>query len=90
MIKYGLVEEVKNLLNLGYSKNLTAFKGLGYKEIIGYLEDKYDLNEAIRILKRNTRRYAKRQLTWFKRYSDILVTIYLIIQIIKPNKSYHQ
>lgn len=71
MIGQGLIEEVRNLLNLGYSKDLIAFKGLGYKEIIGYLEGKYDLNEAIRILKRNTRRYAKRQLTWFRRYDGI-------------------
>lgn len=71
MIEQGLIEEVKNLLNLGYSKDLISFKGLSYKEIIGYLEGEYDLDEAIRILKRNTRRYAKRQLTWFRRYSNI-------------------
>lgn len=71
MIEQGLIEEVKNLLSLGYSKDLVSFKGLGYKEIVGYLEGEYDLNEAIRILKRNTRRYAKRQLTWFRRYSNI-------------------
>lgn len=71
MIEWGLVEEVKNLLDFGYSKNLISFKGLGYKEIVGFLEGEYDLEEAIRVLKRNTRRYAKRQLTWFRRYSDI-------------------
>lgn len=71
MIEQGLIEEVRNLLNLGYSKDLVSFKGLGYKEIIEYLESNYDLNEAIRILKRNTRRYAKRQLTWFRRYAGI-------------------
>ena len=71
MIEQGLIEEVRDLLNLGYSKDLVSFKGLGYKEIIEYLEDRYDLNEAIRILKRNTRRYAKRQLTWFRRYESI-------------------
>ncbi len=71
MIEQGLVKEVKDLLNQGYTKDLTAFKGLGYKEIIKYLEGEYDLNEAIRILKRDTRHYAKRQLTWFKRYSFI-------------------
>ncbi len=72
MIDRGLVEEVSDLLNSGYSKDLAAFRGLGYKEIIGYLEGRYDLNEAIRILKRNTRRYAKRQFTWFKRYRNII------------------
>lgn len=71
MIEQGLIEEVRDLLNLGYSKDLISFKGLGYKEIIEYLEGRYDLNEAIRILKRNTRRYAKRQLTWFRRYESI-------------------
>jgi len=68
MIEQGLIEEVKKLLNLGYSKELVSFKGLGYKEIIRYLEEEYDLDEAVNILKRDTRRYAKRQLT---RYSDI-------------------
>lgn len=71
MIEQGLIQEVQKLLSLGYSKDLIAFKGLGYKEIIGYLEGNYDLNEAIRILKRDTRHYAKRQLTWFRRYNYI-------------------
>ncbi len=71
MIEQGLVEEVRNLLSSGYSENLVSFKGLGYKEIVGYLKGEYDLDEAVRILKRNTRRYAKRQLTWFRRYSNI-------------------
>lgn len=71
MIEQGLVDEVKNLLDLGYSKDLISFRGLGYKEIIGYLEGEYGLDEAVRILKRDTRRYAKRQLTWFRRYSNI-------------------
>lgn len=97
MIKQGLIEEVKNLLNLGYSKDLVAFQGLGYKEIIRYLEGEYDLDEAVRILKRNTRRYAKRQLTWFRRYSDIInwynISNYstnknLIEDIIKDFKGY--
>ncbi len=71
MMAQGLVEEVKKLLDLGYSKELVSFKGLGYKEIVKYLEGEYDLQEAIDILKRDTRRYAKRQLTWFRRYSDM-------------------
>ncbi|MDP8233265.1 MAG: tRNA (adenosine(37)-N6)-dimethylallyltransferase MiaA [Candidatus Saelkia tenebricola] len=65
MIKQGLVDEVKNIWNKGMS--LTAYQGQGYKEIIGYLEGKYDFNEAIRLTKRNTRRYAKRQISWLKR-----------------------
>ena len=70
MMEQGLVEEVTELLNKGYPKDLIAFKGLGYKEIIGYLEGEYTLDYAIEILKRDTRRYAKRQLTWFKRYEE--------------------
>lgn len=71
MLQQGLVEEVKGLLEKGYPKDLVAFKGLGYKEIIGYLEGEYDLPYTIEILKRDTRRYAKRQLTWFRRYKEI-------------------
>ncbi len=70
MLQQGLVEEVRGLLEKGFSKDLIAFKGLGYKEIIGYLDGEYDLDYAIEILKRDTRRYAKRQLTWFKRYEE--------------------
>ncbi|MBU4561009.1 tRNA (adenosine(37)-N6)-dimethylallyltransferase MiaA [bacterium] len=65
MIEGGLVEEVRGLLKKGFSKDLIALKGLGYKEIIGYLDREYGLEEAIRLLKRNSRRFAKRQLTWF-------------------------
>lgn len=71
MLEEGLIDEVRNLLSMGYGKDLISFKGLGYKEIIGYLEGDYSLDEAIRILKRDTRRYAKRQLTWFRRYRHI-------------------
>lgn len=71
MIEQGLVKEVKALLSKGYSKDLKAFKGLGYKEIIRYLNQENTLQDAIRILKKNTRRYAKRQITWFNRYDFI-------------------
>lgn len=71
MLDQGLIEEVQSLLERGYSEDLTAFKGLGYKEIIAYLKGRWDLAGAIDILKRDTRRYAKRQLTWFKRYNMI-------------------
>ncbi|CCQ93090.1 tRNA isopentenylpyrophosphate transferase [[Clostridium] ultunense Esp] len=67
MIIEGLVEEVNKLLAMGYNKELVSMQGIGYKEIIWYLEGNLSLNEAIEILKRNTRRFAKRQLTWFKR-----------------------
>ncbi|MDW7673657.1 MAG: tRNA (adenosine(37)-N6)-dimethylallyltransferase MiaA [Bacillota bacterium] len=67
MIEQGLVEEVRKLVEAGYNLELVSLQGLGYKEIIGYLKQDYSLAEAIRLLKRNTRRFAKRQFTWFKR-----------------------
>jgi len=67
MINAGLVDEVKFLLNAGYSKDLNALNTVGYKEIISFLEGEYDLERAIELIKRNTRRFAKRQLTWFRR-----------------------
>lgn len=66
MIEYGLVNEVTGILNDGYNKNLNSLNTVGYKEIISYLEDGITLNRAIELIKRNTRRYAKRQITWFK------------------------
>jgi len=66
MIQDGLVEEVKKLLEMGYGKNHTALQALGYKEIIDYLEGVYGLDEAVDKLKRDTRHFAKRQLTWFR------------------------
>ena len=67
MLENGLVEEVKDLLDAGYSAELNCMKGLGYEQIVGYLQGKYDLNEAVRLIKRDTRHFAKRQFTWFKR-----------------------
>lgn len=66
MIKEGLVDEVENLLKMGYNKELTSMQALGYKEIIPFIEGKLSLEEAINTLKSNTRHYAKRQLTWFR------------------------
>jgi len=71
MIAHGLVQEVRELLNRGYRPELVSMQGLGYKEIVGYLCNRYSLEEAVHMLKRNTRRFAKRQLTWFRRYSNI-------------------
>lgn len=71
MIDQGLVEEVRGLMDAGYQRNLVAMQGLGYKEIVGFLFNEYSLDEAVQLLKRNTRRFAKRQLTWFRRYSSI-------------------
>ncbi len=67
MIEQGLIEEVKNLLQKGYDEKLNSLNTVGYKEIIAYLKNETGLEEAIRLIKRNTRRYAKRQLTWFRK-----------------------
>ncbi|MEW6087260.1 MAG: tRNA (adenosine(37)-N6)-dimethylallyltransferase MiaA [bacterium] len=65
MIKSGLVEEVESLLVRGYKKDLVSMQGLGYKEITGFLEKEYPFDQAVYLLKRDTRRFAKRQMTWF-------------------------
>jgi len=67
MIEMGLVKEVKGLLADGYKENLKSMESLGYREIIGYLRGKYKLEDAIGLLKRNTRRYARRQMIWFRK-----------------------
>ncbi|HHT88368.1 MAG TPA: tRNA (adenosine(37)-N6)-dimethylallyltransferase MiaA [Clostridiales bacterium] len=72
MIKNGLVKEVQSLLDMGYSKGMVSMQGLGYKEIIDYLEGNCTLDEAVEILKRDTRHYAKRQITWFKRERNVI------------------
>ncbi len=72
MIKEGLVSEVETLLRMGYSKNLNALSAIGYKEIIDYLEGKYSLEEAINLIKKNTRHYAKRQFIWFRKEKDAI------------------
>jgi tRNA dimethylallyltransferase len=68
MIEQGLFEEAKSLFP---KRELNALQTVGYQEIFDFLEGKYDREEAIRLLKRNSRRYAKRQLTWFKRDAEI-------------------
>ncbi|MCL4168690.1 UNVERIFIED_CONTAM: hypothetical protein GTU68_034421, partial [Idotea baltica] len=67
MIAAGLVEEVRKFHD---KRNYNALKTVGYKEVFGFLDGEYDEAEAIRLLKRNTRRYAKRQLTWFKKDTE--------------------
>ncbi len=71
LMELGLVDEVKGLLDMGLDADDISMKGIGYKEIIGYLNGEYDLDEAVRLIKRNTRHLAKRQMTWFKRYKDM-------------------
>ena len=67
MIERGLIEEVKSILAKGYNKDLVSMKGIGYKEIIMYLENIITLEESIELIKQKSRNYAKRQLTWFRR-----------------------
>lgn len=66
LISMGLVEEVRGLLARGFDVNLPSIQGLGYKEIAGYIKGEYDLDVAVDMLKRDTRRFAKRQFTWFR------------------------
>ena len=69
MIENGLVEEVKSLFPY---KDLNALNTVGYKEIFQYLEGNYDLDFAVSEIKKNTRRFAKRQLTWFRKDKSII------------------
>lgn len=71
MLKDGLLEEVCRLKDMGYERGMVSMQGLGYKEILAYLDGEYPLDEAVRILKRDTRHFAKRQLTWFRREAEV-------------------
>lgn len=71
MMEEGLLNEVKTLYEEGYTRDMVSMQGLGYKEILDYLDGKMTLDEAIYILKRDTRHFAKRQITWFKREKDV-------------------
>ena len=72
MIEAGLLDEVKALHQEGYTKDMVSMQGLGYKEILDYLNGECSLEEAVYILKRDTRHFAKRQITWFKRERDVI------------------
>lgn len=72
MLEEGLVDEVRRLKEKGYTRDMVSMQGLGYKEILDYLNGEYSLEEAIYILKRDTRHFAKRQLTWFRRERDVI------------------
>jgi len=91
MIESGFIEEVQSILDLGYARELNSLNTVGYKEIIGYLDGHFSLEFAISEMQKNTRRYAKRQLTWFRRNekinwidSDILPKLN-IIEILKAH-----
>ncbi|MBR5295251.1 MAG: tRNA (adenosine(37)-N6)-dimethylallyltransferase MiaA [Clostridia bacterium] len=70
MIEDGLIEETKNILEKGYLNNTTASQAIGYKEFLPYFAGEKELNDCIDLLKQKSRNYAKRQLTWFRRYTD--------------------
>jgi len=71
LIERGLVDEVQSLTAMGLTADDISMKGIGYKEIIEYLDGETTLEDAVQKIKKNTRHYAKRQLTWFRRYATI-------------------
>ena len=72
MMEQGLLDEVKRLRDMGYTRDLVSMQGLGYKELLAYLDGECSLDEAVYIIKRDTRHFAKRQLTWFRRERDVI------------------
>lgn len=72
MMEQGLVDEVQKLRSMGYHKKMVSMQGLGYKEILEYLEGECTLEEAVYRIKRDTRHFAKRQLTWFRREREVI------------------
>ncbi|HCJ76418.1 MAG TPA: tRNA (adenosine(37)-N6)-dimethylallyltransferase MiaA [Roseburia sp.] len=72
MIEDGLEAEVRRLKEMGCTKDMVAMQGIGYKEMLAYLDGEYSLDEAVYIIKRETRHFAKRQITWFKRERDVI------------------
>lgn len=71
MMERGLLKEVEGLLEMGYQRELVSMQGIGYKEIVSYLEKEISLEEAVDRIKKETRHFAKRQITWFKRESEV-------------------
>lgn len=72
MMEQGLLEEVRALQAMGYHRGMVSMQGLGYKELLAYLDGECSLEEAIAVIKRDTRHFAKRQITWFKREKDVI------------------
>lgn len=72
MMEQGLLDEVKKLKAMGYHRDMVSMQGLGYKEILDALDGKITLDEAVLKIKKETRHFAKRQLTWFKRERDVI------------------
>lgn len=72
MMEKGLVDEVKKLHDMGFHKEMVSMQGLGYKELLSYLDGECTMEEAVYTIKRETRHFAKRQLTWFRRERDVI------------------
>lgn len=72
MLEKGLIDEVDKLKSMGYTSDMQSMKGIGYKEILSYLENKISLDEAIYLVKKGSRNYAKRQLTWFRKDKRVI------------------
>ncbi|MCI8447922.1 MAG: tRNA (adenosine(37)-N6)-dimethylallyltransferase MiaA [Eubacterium sp.] len=72
MMENGLLNEVQRLKDMGYTKDLVSMQGLGYKELFPYFDKECTLDEAVSVIKRDTRHFAKRQLTWFRREKDVI------------------
>ena len=72
MMEQGLLDEVRALKEVGYTRDMVSMQGLGYKELLAYLDGECSLDEAVYIIKRDTRHFAKRQLTWFRRERDVI------------------
>ena len=72
MVEKGLLKEVEKLRDMGYTKELVSMQGLGYKELFAYFDGECTLQEAVAVIKRDTRHFAKRQLTWFRREKEVI------------------
>ena len=72
MLQAGLLDEVKDLRQRGYTRDLVSMQGLGYKELLEYLDGDISLEDAIYKIKRDTRHFAKRQLTWFRNKQEVI------------------
>jgi len=72
MLEDGLVQEVKRLIDMGCTRDMVSMQGLGYKELFPYLDGTCSLEDAVSVIKRDTRHFAKRQLTWFRREKDVI------------------
>ena len=100
MMKEGLIEEVRKLQKEGYQKNMVSMQGIGYRQVFEYLEGNTSLEETIENIKKDTRHFAKRQLTWFGREKDVCMVdkskfetetavLNEMLQILKKKGIYH-